>query len=146
MTSTPHDTDGVNGSIPDSDHRPGDRADGWYWARGTSEEAVLCEVNQPSSYERLPEEEKASVREWIARELRPSHSMGPKCSYTLKRVYQRLTDRYLTNGEFKGAMLDAGYPPIDRTEPSWHFAYEFSDPRILDKSQAAQAERRGAAR
>ena len=62
---------------------------------------------------------------------------------TLKRVYQRLTDRYLTNGEFKGAMLDAGYRPIDRTEPSWQFGYGLADSHILDKSRKAQAERRG---
>jgi hypothetical protein len=127
----PRESGGVNGGIPAWDHRPGDRVDGWYRARGTSEEDVLCEVNQPSSYERLPGEEKAMVREWILRELRPTHTMGPKCSYHLKHVYQRLTDRYLTNGDFKGAMLDAGYRPIDRTEPSWQFGYGFADSRTF---------------
>jgi len=126
------------------DHRPGDRGAGWYLQRGTSEEDTLREVNQPSSYERLSEEEKAATREWITRELRSSRAMGPKCSHGLKHVYQRLTGRYLTNGEFKGAMLACGYQPIDRTEPSWQFGYEFADPHPLDKSRAARAERRGA--
>ena len=141
MHKIPQDTNSINVGISAAwDHRPGDRRAGWYQARGTSEEDLVNEVNQPSTYERLPEEQEAATQEWIARELRPSPTLGPKCSYGLKHVYQRLTGCYLTNGEFKGAMLVAGYWPIDRTELSWQFGYEFADSHLLDKSQEAQAE------
>jgi hypothetical protein len=28
---------------------------------------------------------------------------------------------YVTNGEFKGAMLKAGFKVLDKTEMNWHF-------------------------
>ncbi len=116
------------------DHRPGDRNPQWYQGRGTSEAAVLNKVNQPSSYERLSESEKAALQEWIGRELVPSNTMGEHCSYGLKHIYERLGGSYVNNGEFKGAMLVAGYEPLDRKELNWQFLYKTRDPALYDKS------------
>ncbi len=47
----------------------------------------------------------------------------------------------MTNGEFKGAMLAAGYEPVDRTELNWKFRFVFADPDLPARSIAADIER-----
>jgi len=116
------------------DHKPGDRDSTWYWLRGTTEEAVLDEANQPSSYEQLTDEEKAALHEWIERELAPSNEVGPHASYSLKHILQRLSGGfYVTNGQFKGGMLVAGYEPLDRCELNWQWHYA-CDPELWNRS------------
>ena len=116
------------------DHKPGDpeRTDSHDFR--TKEDRRLGEYFQPSSYEHLAEDEKAALQEWIAKELRPSKSEGRLGSYPLKHVYQRLERRYVTEGQFKGGMLVAGYKPLDRAEPCWRFRYKTTDPNLYDRS------------
>ena len=83
MHSTPHGENGVNECIRDLaawDHKPGDpeRPD-WRDLR-TGADVRLDDVNQPSSYERLMDEEKAAIQEWIAMELRLAPLAGPHAS------------------------------------------------------------------
>jgi len=116
------------------DHRPGDLAPDAYRGRGYREETVLQETNQPSSYEWLSDEEKVALQEWIGRELFPSDEAGPYHSYGLKYIFERLRGGfYVTNGQLKGAMLAAGFEPVDRTELDWAFRYLLSDPQLLDR-------------
>jgi hypothetical protein len=42
-------------------------------------------------------------------------------SYGLKHEYERETKCYVSNAQFKGAMLVAGYLPTKKGEQSWHF-------------------------
>jgi len=35
---------------------------------------------------------------------------------------------YISNGQFKGAMLAAGYVPIDSSDRNWHFCAKFRQP------------------
>lgn len=148
MHSEPHDKNGVNVDTPDLaawDHKPGDpeRPD-WRDLR-TGADVRLDDVNQPSSYERLTDEEKAAIQEWIAQELRPGPLAGPHASYSLKHIYERLTRHYLTNGQFKGAMLVAGFEPIDRAELNWEFRFVPADPNLRARSIEANTARRRAA-
>ena len=133
----PRRESGVNMTLPGLtawDHVPGDRDPRWYRGRGTDEETVLEEVNQPSSYERLTDQEKTTLQEWIAKELVTASLAGSKCSYALKHIHERLTRHYVTNGAWKGAMLAAGFEPIDRTELNWQFRFAFTDPDLPAKS------------
>ncbi len=138
----PRRDSGVNMEILAAwDHQPGDpERPGWRDLR-TGADVRLMDVNQPSNYEGLKDEEKAAIQGWIARELVPSPLTGPKCTYVLKHIYQRLTGHYVQNGQFKGAMLAAGFEPIDRTELNWQFRYELADPQLPAKSIAADIER-----
>ena len=47
----------------------------------------------------------------------------------IKHLLERDTGIYLTNNEFKDAMLQAGYEPVDPNELNWHY-------RISKKSKA----------
>jgi hypothetical protein len=118
------------------DHKPGDpeRPD-WHDPR-TGADVRLDDVNQPSSYERLKDEEKAAIQEWIARKLRPATTKGPENGLRLREICQYTGCFYVTNGQFKGAMLVGGYEPIDRTELNWSWCYEFVDPELPAKSLA----------
>ena len=141
----PRRESGVNADIPDLtawDHKPGDRDPRWYLGRGTDEETVLSSVNQPSSYERLADEEKAALGDWIRWELVPSSLTGPHASYSLKHILQRLTGVYVTNGVFKGAMLAAGFEPVDRHDLNWQFSYRLADPKLRARSIEADIARR----
>jgi hypothetical protein len=115
------------------DHKPGDPER--YGCRDvtTREDVRLSEVNQPSTYAELPDEEKAVLQEWIRAELAPSSEVGPHASYRLKHILQRLEGLYVTNGEWKGAMLVAGYQPIDRMELNWQFRFT-CDPELMNRS------------
>ena len=44
-------------------------------------------------------------------------------SYGLKHVFAKFPDGfYVTNGQFKGAMMLAGYLPHDKTDRNWNFS------------------------
>jgi hypothetical protein len=134
----PHGERGVNRDhvalgLAAWDHKPGDLDPDMYWGRGYRENTVLSEVNQPSSYERLAEEEKTALQSWIREALAPSNEVGPHGSYSLKHILQRLERLYVTNGQFKGAMLIAGYEPVDRRELIWQWCYA-CDPELWYRS------------
>ena len=135
MGDTPKKSHGEHGvNLAAWDHRPDDPER--YGCRNftTKEDVRLSKVNQPSSYERLSSEDKATLQEWIEREFAPSNEVEPHGSYVLKHILQRLEGLYVTNGEFKGAMLIAGYEPVDRTELNWQFRSRLADPELLNKS------------
>ena len=140
----PRRDSGVNADIPDLaawDHRLGDpERHGWRDLH-TGADVRLSDVNQPSSYERLTDEKKAAIQGWFGRELVPMDVAGLYGSYSLKHVFEGIPGGfYLTNGEMKGAMLAAGFEPVDRYELNWRFHYG-CDPELLRLGIAADIER-----
>ncbi len=62
------------------------------------------------------------VEDWIRRNIRASESvLLGRTSYGLKHILERDTDIYLTNNEFKDAMLLAGYRPVNARELNWRY-------------------------
>lgn len=60
--------------------------------------------------------------QWIAENIRPRKTpLQGTTSYGLKHYLQSDTDLYLTNNEFKDAMLMAGYEPVDPNELNWRY-------------------------
>jgi hypothetical protein len=136
---------GVNADTPDLaawDHRLGDPERPDWCDLGTGADVRLDDVNQPSSYDKLPNAQKADLREFIRGSLLPADGTGPHASYSLKHIYERLTRHYTTNGAFKGAMLAAGFEPLDRHELNWRFSYRLADPKLRARSIEASVERR----
>ena len=60
---------------------------------------------------------------WIAINLKPIGSINRRCtSYGLKHFFEASRDGfYITNGMFKGAMLQAGFFTGDKSLKNWHF-------------------------
>lgn len=134
MTTTPHDGGIVNElgfGFEDWDHKPGDPARYGHRDIRTGEDVRLLDVNQPSAYLRLPDTQKVVVQRWLRRELRDMDVAGLYSGYSLKHIFEGISGgSYLTNGEMKGAMLAAGYEPVDRYELDWRFRY-LCDPELL---------------
>ena len=62
------------------------------------------------------------VGEWIRKNIRHAKEiLVGRTSYGLKHTLHQDTGVYLTNNQFKDAMLLAGYKPIDPNELNWHY-------------------------
>ena len=66
------------------------------------------------------QEEIDTVMDWIAEYISPRKTpLYGHTSYGIKHLLERDTHIYLTNNEFKDAMLQAGYKPVDPDELNW---------------------------
>lgn len=78
--------------------------------------------NHPSDYETLSDAEKVALRYWIDHAIAPSGRVNNRrTSYVLKHQFER-EGFYITNGQFKGAMLLAGYMPVNIYALNWCFS------------------------
>jgi hypothetical protein len=84
--------------------------------------------NLPADYETLTLVEKAGLQAWIARHVQPGR-LSSRTSYGVKHDFERdPAGFYITNGQFKGAMLVAGYNPCDQDvkhDINWRFYAKF---------------------
>ena len=81
------------------------------------------------------EEEVVLIMNWIRKNIIPRKTFNlTASSYRLKHYLERDTGLYLTNNEFKDAMLICGYTPYYENELNWHY-------RISQKSPCLQYRR-----
>ena len=84
-------------------------------------EEEILKLNHPDCYEKLSAEYKQALGEWIGMRFEKATRAHNSWSYSLKHDFERDTGIYVTNGEFKGAMLVVGFTPIDNEELNWSF-------------------------
>lgn len=78
----------------------------------------------------IPEDLQQIVLLWIQDNIRPIKSPNNwHSSYGIKHILQHDTNIYLTNNQFKDAMMQCGYLPVDPDRLNWNF-------RISEKSPA----------
>ncbi len=78
--------------------------------------------DDPLDFLRLSEEEQKTITDWIDHVFDPDEdNICPESSYSLKHIYERDTEKYLTNGQFKGAMVQYGFDPVDPRELNCHY-------------------------
>ena len=85
-------------------------------------------------FEALPAKRQELLLDWIRENLKPIQSINPKSgSGALKHLVQLAPgeNSYFTNGEFKGAMLKAGYRTENREAVNWTFNVSQRSPAIL---------------
>src|SRR5581483_2647852 len=80
-------------------------------------------VDQPTEFETLSTEHKDMVLDWIARTIMPARSIPLDTSYGMKHWLEEEIGLYVSNGAFKGAMLRAGYKPLNPNALNWRFRY-----------------------
>jgi hypothetical protein len=70
----------------------------------------------------LPQDEMDKVLNWIKEKILPRKTVY-SCitSYGLKHILDRDIGIYLTNNQFKDAMMMCGYKPKDANELNWHY-------------------------
>ena len=78
----------------------------------------------------LDEKEQKIVFKWIDDNIMPRKTeLTSKTSYKIKHILENDTGIYLTNNQFKDAMMHCGYKPVRPNELNWTF-------RISKKSKA----------
>lgn len=76
-------------------------------------------MNDPSLFTKLPEEQQKVLLRWISENLtiRKTTNKDVGTSYGIKHIFERSEDGfYISNGQFKGAMIMAGFQPHDASE------------------------------
>lgn len=69
-----------------------------------------------------PAETVDTVLHWIVAHISPRKSVNSRhSSYGLKHILHAHTGIYLTNNQFKNAMLMSGYMPEDQFALNWYF-------------------------
>jgi len=84
--------------------------------------------NDPLDFLRLPEDERQALLDWIEYTFDPDDAVYPGSSYGLKHLYEREMGNYVTNGQFKGAMIQYGYDPVDSREINCHYLVKLAVP------------------
>lgn len=70
----------------------------------------------------MTDEEQRTVLKWISVNVTPGKTPNERCnSYGMKFWLEQDTRLYLTNNQFKDAMLLSGYQPVEQGELNWHF-------------------------
>jgi hypothetical protein len=83
---------------------------------------TTIDVNDPRCWEQLTADQQAVLIGWIQDVLVPAQPVFARTSYGMKHDFERELDGfYVTNGMFKGAMLAAGFRPVDASELNWRF-------------------------
>lgn len=73
-------------------------------------------INQPDRYKGLPKQRQDNVCRWIHNNISIARRKCNETSYGLKHIFEHDKSHggeYLTNGEFKGAMIACGFNPIE---------------------------------
>lgn len=108
------------------------------WRRGkiTKEEAKrrFYEGDHPKGFLTLKPEEQEKLLEWCCQLEKIKTFQNGHTSYGLKHKFEYRQDGfYITNGQFKGAMLIAGFEPKNRNDLNWVFAFSIKSLRkIID--------------
>lgn len=70
--------------------------------------------------------------EWIKENLFPIKSRSNiESSYGLKHRFEFATGLYMNNAEFKYAMREAGFEPLDENEKNWCYKISRRSPGLL---------------
>ena len=69
--------------------------------------------NDPMDFLRLSEYEQQDLLDWIECAFDLDEAVYTASSYALKHQYEQDTGYYITNGQFKGAMIQYGHEPVD---------------------------------
>lgn len=73
-------------------------------------------------YNDLIHEQKQILDTWIKTSFEASRKeYDGGSSYPLKHHFSRECGFYISNAQFKAAMLEAGFPPLDPEKQNWHF-------------------------
>lgn len=79
--------------------------------------------DNPDNFNKLNIEKQTKLLNWISENLTPIKSFNEdRTSYGLKHIFEAAPGGFYTdNGEFKGAMLKAGFNVMDVNMQNWYF-------------------------
>lgn len=78
--------------------------------------------NHPECFFSLSIDKKIILLQWINEKITPQKTINKNMSsYDIKHQFSHDTGLYITNGQFKGAMLTCGYLPDNAHDVNWCF-------------------------
>ncbi|WP_242258128.1 hypothetical protein [Streptococcus thoraltensis] len=98
----------------------------WLMGRSTKEEAEerFRRGDHPKCFLELNEDEQRKLLGWCSQLEKIKTYQTGHTSYGLKHKFEYRPDGfYITNGQFKGAMLIAGFEPKNKNDLNWVFAF-----------------------
>jgi hypothetical protein len=102
----------------------------------------MNDINQPEHFEQLNEVKQNALLEFCYSMNKIKNFNIRHSSYALKHVFERryrealsgtFEGSYITNGQFKGAMLKAGFDVKDKAQLNWHFNVSEKSIKSLDE-------------
>lgn len=87
----------------------------------------------------LPDIDMKIVFSWIQNNIIPVKTVNLcSSSYWLKHVLQHDTGIYVTNNQFKDAMLMCGFPPVDDRDLNWIYRISKKSPVYKNRDNVKQ--------
>lgn len=102
----------------------------------------MNQLDQPEEFEKLNQVKKGALLEFCCSINKIKTFNTRRSSYGLKHVFERkyrevlpgtFESSYVTNGQFKGAMLKAGFEVKDKVQLNWYFNVSEKSIKQLDK-------------
>ncbi len=93
---------------------------------------ILNDSDRPADFMNLDEETKRITISWCKKNFLSSKTIFiDRNSYDFKIFFEKATNIYLTNGQFKGAMLLAGFSVENILDLNWHFKISKNSPAVM---------------
>jgi len=94
-----------------------------YASRNPRDELASSDREQAVRFLDLSVEQQTALLVWMQVNLKRTRTINHKrTSYEMKSYFERdINGFYVSNGQFKGAMLLLGFKPLDQNELNWHF-------------------------
>lgn len=92
-------------------------------------------INNPNDFYNLSPEERKSLIKWITHKLGRSDQVYKKASsFYFKDCFENADNGFfVTNGQFKGALLEAEYRIDDKKKMNWHANFSIQRVKILEE-------------
>ena len=92
------------------------------------------DVNDPAGFESLTEVEQMQLLDWINKNfIRIQTFNTKKSSYYIKLLFEK-SHFYVTNGQFKGAMLKADFKVKNPDSDNWYFNISMRSPAFRNEN------------
>lgn len=101
----------------------------------------MNDINQPEHFKKLNQVKQKALLEFCYSINKIKTFNTRHSSYGLKHLFERryrkgltgtFEGSYVTNGQFKGAMLEAGFEVKDKSQLNWHFNVSEKSIKQLD--------------
>ena len=92
------------------------------------------DVNDSRGFESLTEAEQEQLLAWINKNFICMNTFNTKrSSYYIKHLFEK-ENFYVTNGQFKGAMLKAGFKVKNPDSDNWYFNISMRSPAFRNEN------------
>lgn len=94
----------------------------------------MIRINHPDRFNEMAKNDKRIAIQWIEENIQARKTpLYNWSSYGIKHFLEHQSKLYMTNGEFKGAMLHCGHKPVNEHELNWYFCISKRSPAFQFK-------------